>query len=543
MSAKKCCELVSAIQSNDLKKFKVLLKSRKISRLPNPTENYRLIKTAINQKRRAIVDELIKKRVEVKSYIQRPTSKLLHTTVRFGQLKLVKKLISRRTPLHIAAKYGNFKIMEVLLKNGANVRSVVLEKIEFGFTPLHFECRGKHMKCIKLLLKFSNNVGVVIPGTIEPIHIAVILLHSKMVSLLLNNGANVNARFRDEFYPMLGFNLNYRIEEENFTLLLCAISQRSIKISQLLLEHGADISKKSYLMSITPLIEAVETNDPKMIRFILDNGGISQVNEYSAKGSSPLHHVITNADTLASPYGDVQIHFVAEKLEIFDILVAAGADLNAKVKDCYDWTILELAIHFGFRQIVDYILYKTDFDSSHLDYSTVKIAQFHDFMLTEDITSLEYIDEWRHEFKVITYNLIFEILRREAISLFKNEETIKRLDQQPGHINVTEEEHQKIMKEMKNQIHQVVCEMKRNFAFNENIQELCMRDYKEKYSIYYNLLKKKFEYALERCDFVNNAVEYLDALFKDSNHLPYYCYETIVNNFNDEELKAFVSIM
>ncbi|XP_044596746.1 ankyrin-1-like [Cotesia glomerata] len=460
MSAKKCCELVSAIQSNDLKKFKVLLKSRKISRLPNPTENYRLIKTAINQKRRAIVDELIKKRVEVKSYIQRPTSKLLHTTVRFGQLKLVKKLISRRTPLHIAAKYGNFKIMEVLLKNGANVRSVVLEKIEFGFTPLHFECRGKHMKCIKLLLKFSNNVGVVIPGTIEPIHIAVILLHSKMVSLLLNNGANVNARFRDEFYPMLGFNLNYRIEEENFTLLLCAISQRSIKISQLLLEHGADISKKSYLMSITPLIEAVETNDPKMIRFILDNGGISQVNEYSAKGSSPLHHVITNADTLASPYGDVQIHFVAEKLEIFDILVAAGADLNAKVKDCYDWTILELAIHFGFRQIVDYILYKTDFDSSHLDYSTVKIAQFHDFMLTEDITSLEYIDEWRHEFKVITYNLIFEILRREAISLFKNEETIKRLDQQPGHINVTEEEHQKIMKEMKNQIHQVVCEMK-----------------------------------------------------------------------------------
>lgn len=511
---------------------------------------------------------------EVDSYIKRPSNKLLHIAAKLGQLKRVKKLLSRgadvngsmingSTALHMAAKYGHLKIMEFLLKNGANVRSVCLGKNEYGFTPLHFACIKKHIKCIQLLLKFNDNVGAVIPGTIEPIHIAVALVHSKMVSLLLKNGANVNARFRDEFYPILGINLHYRFEGENFTLLLCAISQRSIKISQLLLEHGADIWMKSELMSITPLIEAVETNDPKMVTFILDNGGISQINEYSDKGSSPLHHVIGNADTLASPYGDYQIHFVTEKLEIFNILVAAGADLNAKVKDCYDWTILELAIHFGYRKIVDHILNNTDFDSSHLDYSTVEISQFHDFMLTEDITSLEYIDEWRYEFKVITYDIIFEILRRQAIGLFKNEETMKRLDQQPDNINVTEEEHHKIMKEMKRQIDQVVCEMKSekigdskisfwnlltansyqlgNFAFNESFRELCIQNYKEKYSIYYNLLEKKIEYALKKCDLLNRALDYLDALSKDSSHLPYYCNEGIVNSFNDEELEAFVS--
>lgn len=86
------------------------------------------------------------------------------------------------TPLHVAAKYGHFKIMEYLLENGANVRVVCTGRNYNGYTPLHFACQGNHLKCVRLLLRHNADVKAINSGDIEPIHIAVSSLNTKITS-------------------------------------------------------------------------------------------------------------------------------------------------------------------------------------------------------------------------------------------------------------------------------------------------------------------------------------------------------------------------
>jgi len=58
------------------------------------------------------------------------------------------------TPLHEATNNRKQEIIEVLLKNGANVDSTT----NSGYTPLHIAASIGDLKCIGVLLKYNANV-------------------------------------------------------------------------------------------------------------------------------------------------------------------------------------------------------------------------------------------------------------------------------------------------------------------------------------------------------------------------------------------------
>ncbi|KAK9667704.1 hypothetical protein RND81_13G005500 [Saponaria officinalis] len=90
----------------------------------------------------------------------------LHIGARKGDLKEVKRLLAEGmdaniaawgpklqgiTPLHLAAKGGHTKVMDVLLEHGANIDART--KGSCGWTPLHLAAKERNRKAVKFLVE------------------------------------------------------------------------------------------------------------------------------------------------------------------------------------------------------------------------------------------------------------------------------------------------------------------------------------------------------------------------------------------------------
>lgn len=166
------------------------------------------------------------------------------------------------SPLHLAARAGSKRNLKILLKKGADVNS----RNNNGWTPLHF------------LAKSTEAVD--------------------QVEYLVVQGADVNAKDNMLVTP-LGF----------------AVSSKNYKVSQLLLDSGADVDAKDHKGQTYLHILAVEkTNPSKLIVELVDRG--ADVNARDALGNTPLHLAI-----------------MAYNRETFELFLNLGADVNAKNDD------------------------------------------------------------------------------------------------------------------------------------------------------------------------------------------------------------------
>ena len=59
------------------------------------------------------------------------------------------------TPLYVAARYGNHKVVKILLENGADLNKVVVA----GSLPLAVAARLGHLEVVKLLLEKGAEVN------------------------------------------------------------------------------------------------------------------------------------------------------------------------------------------------------------------------------------------------------------------------------------------------------------------------------------------------------------------------------------------------
>ena len=160
-----------------------------------------------------------------------------------------------------------------------------------------------------------------------PLGIALGINRIELAKLLIDNGADVNAKFRDSggkpvkvFRPKQGGLKTEMLPED--TLLMVAAVQSKLAAAQLLVESGANINAQTS-DGVTALMHVAQWGNAEMLRFLLANGADLKLKD--TQGKTAQVYATRNKST-----------------EIFQILLAHGSsfsqtDKNLALIDATRW--------------------------------------------------------------------------------------------------------------------------------------------------------------------------------------------------------------
>ncbi|CAG5088656.1 Similar to Ank2: Ankyrin-2 (Mus musculus) [Cotesia congregata] len=108
-----------------------------------------------------------------------------------------------------ASASDNLEIIELILENLGKIFGKMSERIKSfvnnkysqgcysGYTPLHMACRNKNLSCVEFFIQNGADDFAQASDGAQAIHVAVIIpKNEEIIKLLLENGANVNAKFQ-----------------------------------------------------------------------------------------------------------------------------------------------------------------------------------------------------------------------------------------------------------------------------------------------------------------------------------------------------------
>ena len=155
------------------------------------------------------------------------------------------------TPLDLAVKNNNIKMVKLLIKEGADVNMSEV-------TPLHYAVEDNNIKIVKFLIKEGANINAIARHIRDtPLHRAVGSNKIEVVKLLIEEGANVNIADIRGITPLL-----YAVYNDNGT-----------EISELLINSGANVNSVDEDWW-TPLRLAVKYDNTEMIELLVGAGAL-----------------------------------------------------------------------------------------------------------------------------------------------------------------------------------------------------------------------------------------------------------------------------
>jgi len=224
-------------------------------------------------------------------------SKLLEATIS-GDVKSVKKLLKEgadpnvrdeegRTPLHHAVKDNRLDIVKLLVESGADVNA----PDNYGLTPLHYAVHCGYEKLVDFLLRHGADPNAKDIGGNTPLHISAFEGHPATIILPLELGSRSE---EPETYMRIaklliksGADVNMK-NNGGRTPLHAAVLQNRIDIVRLLLESGADPNARCrnlYLAppdggelallpasEVTPLHMAANGGYEDLVKLLLESG-------------------------------------------------------------------------------------------------------------------------------------------------------------------------------------------------------------------------------------------------------------------------------
>ncbi|XP_044035118.1 ankyrin-3-like isoform X46 [Siniperca chuatsi] len=226
-----------------------------------------------------VVAELIKHGANVDAATKKGNT-ALHIASLAGQTEVVKELVTHSanvnaqsqngfTPLYMAAQENHMDVVQFLLDNGSS-QSIATED---GFTPLAVALQQGHDQVVSLLLENDTKGKVRLPA----LHIAARKDDTKAAALLLQNDHNADV----ESKMMVN-----RTTESGFTPLHIAAHYGNINVATLLLNRGAAVDFKAR-NDITPLHVASKRGNSNMVRLLLERG--AKIDARTKDGLTPLH--------------------------------------------------------------------------------------------------------------------------------------------------------------------------------------------------------------------------------------------------------------
>ncbi|MDP0561885.1 MAG: ankyrin repeat domain-containing protein [Candidatus Endonucleobacter sp. (ex Gigantidas childressi)] len=259
-------------------------------------------------------------------------------------VKLQKSLEHMNTKLLMSIEHNDRTLIEQLLKKGVSVNRID----DLGNTPLHLACKKDDNSIFDMLLEYGANVNAKNNRNQGVLHIAVGSHMLENTRALLNKGADVNQTNTDEETPIFltilhndmlsillqnNANVNHTDKKGN-TVLHYAVINGSISTVSILLESGAAINLKGY-QGCTPIynvameLKCCRHGDAgkkaqELISYLVSNG--ADINIEDDFQSTPLYSI--------APFADI---------EDIKILLDNGADIEV-VHKWNDYTILHYII-------------------------------------------------------------------------------------------------------------------------------------------------------------------------------------------------------
>ncbi|HXP87978.1 MAG TPA: ankyrin repeat domain-containing protein [Bryobacteraceae bacterium] len=252
------------------------------------------------------------------------------------------------TPLVYAVRSNDLDSVKVLLAAGADVNGVT----GYGWSPLLVATQNRYYRLGAYLLDHGADVNLANKGAWTPLYLATDnrniesgdypvrkgdMDHLEFIKLLLDKGANVNARMKDSTETRTVFT-NQWLDENGATAFLRASQSGDIVLMKLLLAHGAD-PKIETMLHVTALQVAAGIGWVEGITYEWSNAQtLEAVKLLLDLGLDPN----AQADT-----GRVALHGAAHKgsTAVVQLLVDHGAKLNIRDYGNTDNRGGKLAIH------------------------------------------------------------------------------------------------------------------------------------------------------------------------------------------------------
>jgi ankyrin repeat protein len=251
-------------------------------------------------------------------------------------------------PIHDAIMNRNIKGVQAALDNGADVNAKL-----WGYTPLHVASQIGDPTLFTLLINNGADVNARDDEDYTALHYVAEADHSNFVKTLIDNGANVNAKNEFGDTPLdlavdegndetadvlrkLGGKAGKDVDEVPTRTIHDATGDGDLAGVQALLDAGAKVDAVDE--GWTPLMVAASNGHKEIANLLIANG--ANVNAKDAAGRTPLYNASWNS------------HW-----ETAELLIAKGANVNAK-DSMVQLTSLHFAATEGRKNIVELLLAK-----------------------------------------------------------------------------------------------------------------------------------------------------------------------------------------
>ncbi|XP_067661057.1 ankyrin repeat domain-containing protein 50-like [Haliotis asinina] len=355
------CELHSACSGGDVQVVKYVLSQKAVD---INSREWKMKKTPVmvagEWGYKEVVELLAESGADL-SLSDKGGDNILHLACDKGHVEVVEYVLSldkvdinsrgrwKRTPLIIAGINGNKKVVELLMRNGANPSL----RDGPGKNILHYICWGGDVEVLKYILSL-NKMDIDSRGERErtPLITAGLKGHKDVVELLVENGADLSLT-----------------DKRGDNILHFACDKGHVKVVEYVLSlHKVDINSRGRWKK-TPLLTAGHNGHREVVELLLRNGANLALRD--ASGDNILHYIcwegyvdfvkyvlsLHRVDINQKGWKErtplLSAAFKGHK-DVVELLVQNGADLS--VKDYAGDNILHYISREGNVEIVKYVL-------------------------------------------------------------------------------------------------------------------------------------------------------------------------------------------